>query len=114
MFKRIIGKNKNKIMYYSRLLERREKTESIDILHFKIASGMKKLLIFNCLRHVAKHGQCLIGNNFIKYQDRLTNNMSFSSVSSVLSNGTCHSSQIAANTKIEQENKHFSKKNHIF
>ena len=48
MFKRIIGKNKNKIMYYSRLLERWEKTESIDILHFKIASGMKKLLIFNC------------------------------------------------------------------
>jgi len=30
------------------LLERREKTEAIDILHFKIARGMKKLLIFNC------------------------------------------------------------------
>ena len=35
-------------MYYNRLLEKWEKTEAIDILHFKIASGMKKLLIFNC------------------------------------------------------------------
>jgi len=40
MYKCIIGKNKN-IMYYNTLLERREKTEAIDILHFKIARGMK-------------------------------------------------------------------------
>ena len=35
-------------MYYIMLLERRDKTEAIDILHFKIAHEMKKLLIFNC------------------------------------------------------------------
>jgi len=32
-------------MYYNMLLERRENTETIDILHFKRARGMKKLLI---------------------------------------------------------------------
>jgi len=51
-------------------------TEAIDILHFKIAHGMKKLLLFKRFlssRHVAKHGQCLLGNNFIKYEGRLTN-----------------------------------------
>ena len=35
-------------LYYNKLSERGEKTEAIDILHFKIARGMKKLLIFNC------------------------------------------------------------------
>jgi len=35
-------------MYYNRLLEIVRKPEAIDILHFKIARGMKKLLIFNC------------------------------------------------------------------
>jgi len=34
-------------MCYNMLLERREKTEAIDILHVKLARGMKKLLIFN-------------------------------------------------------------------
>ena len=34
---------KNIIMYYNMLLERWDKTEASDILHFKIARGMKKL-----------------------------------------------------------------------
>jgi len=35
----------------------REKTEAIDILHVKIARGMKKLLIFNgfCLRDMSRN-----------------------------------------------------------
>ena len=50
IYKCIIEKNKTRIMYYNILLERGEKTEAIDIilLHFKIARGMIKLLIFNC------------------------------------------------------------------
>jgi len=36
------NKIKNIIICYSMLLERREKTEAIDILHFKIARGMKR------------------------------------------------------------------------
>jgi len=62
-------KIKNIIMSYSMLLEGREKTEAIGILHSKIALGMKKVLIFNSFlsaRHVVKHGQCLKGNNFTK------------------------------------------------
>jgi len=71
-------------MYYNMLLERWDKIEAIDILHFKIARGMKKLLIFNCfcLRNMSRNMDIvyLIGNNLIKYENRLTNNMSFSSV----------------------------------
>jgi len=39
------------------LLERWEKTEAIDILHVKIARGMKKLLIFNrfCLHDMLRN-----------------------------------------------------------
>jgi len=50
-----LKKTKNIIMCYSMLLERWEETEAIDILHFKIGRGMKKLLIFTGLssRHVA-------------------------------------------------------------
>jgi len=44
-------------MCYNMLLERWEKTEAIDILHVKIARGMKKSLIFNgfCLRDVSRN-----------------------------------------------------------
>jgi len=35
-------------MYYNMLLERSEQTEAIDILHFTIARGMRKFLIFHC------------------------------------------------------------------
>ena len=34
-------------MCYNRVLERQETTETIGILHVKIARGMKKLLILN-------------------------------------------------------------------
>ena len=44
----LLETNKNIIMFYNMLLERPEKPEAIDILHFKIARGMKKFLIFNC------------------------------------------------------------------
>jgi len=40
--------------------------------------------------------------------------MSFSSVSRVLSNGTCHNCQIAANKKLEQEKKEFFSKKSYF
>jgi len=34
-------------MYHNMLLEKWEQTEAIEILHFRIARGMKKLLLFN-------------------------------------------------------------------
>jgi len=40
------NKIKNTIMCYSMLLERWEKTEAIDILLFKVASGMKNVINF--------------------------------------------------------------------
>lgn len=60
-------------MYYNILLETWEKSETLDKFHFKMAHCMKRLLIiklFLSSRHLAKHGQCLKGSNFTKYEHR--------------------------------------------
>ena len=51
-------------------------------------------------RHVVRHGQSLIANNFTKYAHILTNNMLFSSVWRALSNGILHGSPVVACKKI--------------
>jgi len=53
----LLQKLKSITMCYIMLLEGREKAEAINILHFKIACGTKKLLIFNnfCLRYMSRN-----------------------------------------------------------
>ena len=72
----LLVKHKNVIVYYDNYAVRKVRTnEAIDVLHFKIACGKKKLLTFNrCLL------QCLIGKHVIKYKHKWENNISFSSV----------------------------------
>jgi len=65
-------------------------------------------------RDVGKHGQCLIGNNFNTYQDRMTNNVIFFSLKISVQRHMPQQSDIAANKKIEQENKHFLEKSYFF
>src|SRR6218665_117620 len=85
---------------------------------------MKKLLILNCfcfrdmsrnmdnVKYVITLSNIKIDSqiicHFLQFKEF------FPTVHATLSNGACHSSQTAANKKLEQENKHFSQKNRIF